>query len=136
MTTIFTRIINREIPGTFVHEDDLCVPFMSINPLADGHVLVIPREEVDHWVDMAPALSAHVFAVSHRISRALQAAFPCERVGVIIAGYEVNHCHVHLVATTDMSQLDFRNAAASVDRARLQDNADRITAALATLSAG
>jgi diadenosine tetraphosphate (Ap4A) HIT family hydrolase len=99
-------------------------------------VLVIPREEVDHWVDMAPALSAHIFAVSHRISRALQAAFPCERVGVIIAGYEVNHCHVHLVPTTDMSQLDFRNAAASVDRARLQDNADRITAALATLSAG
>ena len=136
MTTIFTRIINREIPGTFVLEDDLCVAFMSINPLADGHVLVIPREEVDHWVDMAPALSAHVFAVSHRISRALEAAFPCERVGVIIAGYEVNHCHVHLVPTTDMSQLDFRNAAASVDRARLQDNADRITAALATLSAG
>ena len=136
MTTIFTRIINREIPGTFVHEDDLCVAFMSINPLADGHVLVIPREEVDHWVDMAPALSAHVFAVSHRISRALQVAFPCERVGVIIAGYEVNHCHVHLVPTTDMSQLDFRNAAASVDRARLQDNADRITAALATLPHG
>lgn len=136
MTTIFTRIINREIPGTFVHEDGLCVAFMSINPLADGHVLVIPREEVDHWVDMAPALSAHVFAVSHRISRALQAAFPCERVGVIIAGYEVNHCHVHLVPTTDMSQLDFRNAAASVDRARLQDNADRITAALATLPHG
>jgi histidine triad (HIT) family protein len=136
MTTIFTRIINREIPGTFVHEDDLCVAFLSINPLADGHVLVIPREEVDHWVDMAPALSAHIFAVSHRISRALQTAFPCERVGVIIAGYEVNHCHVHLVPTTDMSQLDFRNAAASVDRARLQDNADRITAALATLSAG
>lgn len=135
MTTIFTRIINREIPGTFVHEDDLCVAFMSINPLADGHVLVIPREEVDHWVNMAPALSSHVFAVSHRISRALQVAFPCERVGVIIAGYEVNHCHVHLVPTTDMSQLDFRNAAATVERGRLQDNADRITAALAALPA-
>jgi histidine triad (HIT) family protein len=136
MTTIFTRIINREIPGTFVHEDDLCAAFMSINPLADGHVLVIPREEVDHWVDMSPVLSAHVFAVSHRISRALQVAFPCERVGVIIAGYEVNHCHVHLVPTTDMSQLDFRNASASVDRTRLQDNADRITAALASLPPG
>ena len=135
MTTIFTRIINREIPGTFVHEDDLCVAFLSINPLADGHVLVIPREEVDHWVDMTPDLSAHVFAVSRRISRALQSAFPCERVGVIIAGYEVNHCHVHLVPTTDMSQLDFRNAAATVDRGRLQDNADRITAALAALPA-
>ncbi|MFM8827608.1 MAG: HIT family protein [Actinomycetota bacterium] len=133
MTTIFTRIINREIPGTFVHEDDLCVAFMSINPLADGHVLVIPRAEVDHWVDMPASLAAHVFAVSHRISRALTMAFPCERVGMIIAGYEVNHCHVHLVPTENMSQLDFRNAAASVDRAHLQANADRILSALAAL---
>ncbi|MFM8600975.1 MAG: HIT family protein [Actinomycetota bacterium] len=133
MTTIFTRIINREIPGTFVHEDDLCVAFMSINPLADGHVLVIPRAEVDHWVDMPPGLAAHVFAISHRISRALTMAFPCERVGMIIAGYEVNHCHVHLVPTENMSQLDFRNAAASVDRAHLEASADRIISALAAL---
>ncbi len=130
MTTIFTRIINREIPGTFVLEDDLCVAFMSINPLADGHVLVIPRAEVDHWIDLPSDLSAHLFAVSHRISNALAAAFPCERVGMIIAGYEVNHCHIHLVPTTDMSQLDFRNAARTVERERLEANAARIMAAL------
>ena len=130
MTTIFTRIINREIPGTFVLEDDLCVAFMSINPLADGHVLVIPRAEVDHWVDLPSDLSAHLFAVSHRISTALAKAFPCERVGMIIAGYEVNHCHIHLVPTTDMSQLDFRNAARTVERERLEANAARIIAAL------
>ena len=130
MTTIFTRIINREIPGTFVLEDDLCVAFMSINPLADGHVLVIPRAEVDHWIDLPSDLSAHLFAVSHRISNALAAAFPCERVGMIIAGYEVNHCHIHLVPTTDMSQLDFRNAARTVERDRLEANAARIIAAL------
>lgn len=133
MTTIFTRIINREIPGTFVHEDDLCVAFLSINPLADGHVLVVPRQEVDHWVDLDTALAAHVFAVSHRISRALESAFPCERVGLIIAGYEVNHCHIHLVPTSDMSQMDFRNAATTVDRARLGENAARIITALAAL---
>lgn len=130
MTTIFTRIINREIPGTFVLEDDLCVAFMSINPLADGHVLVIPRAEVDHWIDLPSDLSAHLFAVSHRISNALAAAFPCERVGMIVAGYEVNHCHIHLVPTTDMSQLDFRNAARTVERDRLEANAARIIAAL------
>lgn len=130
MTTIFTRIINREIPGTFVLEDDLCVAFMSINPLADGHVLVIPRAEVDHWIDLSADLSAHLFAVSHRISAALAKAFPCERVGMIIAGYEVNHCHIHLVPTTDMSQLDFRNAARTVERDRLEANAARIIAAL------
>ena len=130
MTTIFTRIINREIPGTFVHEDEHCVAFMSINPLADGHLLVIPRQEVDHWVDLPPVLAAHLFAVSHRISLALTKAFPCERVGLIIAGYEVNHCHIHLVPTTDMRQLDFKNAAATVSRETLQANADAIIAAL------
>ena len=133
MTTIFTRIINREIPGTFVHEDDLCVAFLSINPLADGHVLVIPREEVDHCIDLDAGLAAHLFEVSHRISRALSSAFPCERIGMIIAGYEVNHCHIHLVPTSDMSQLDFRNAARSIDRETLDANAARIIAALASI---
>ena len=132
MTTIFTRIINREIPGTFVHEDDRCVAFLSINPLADGHVLVIPREEIDHWIDMDADLSSHLFAVAHRISRSLSKAFPCERVGMIIAGYEVNHCHIHLVPTRNMSELDFRNAAPSVDRQTLETNAARIITALAT----
>ena len=131
MTTIFTRIINREIPGTFVHEDEHCVAFLSINPLADGHVLVIPRAEVDHWIDMDADLSAHLFAVAHRISRSLNKAFPCERVGMIIAGYEVNHCHIHLVPTRNMSELDFRNAAPSVDRKTLETNAARIITALA-----
>jgi len=131
MTTIFTRIINREIPGTFVHEDEHCVVFLSINPLADGHVLVVPREEVDHWVDLSPALATHLFSVSHRVADALRRAFPCERVGLIIAGYEVNHCHIHLVPTQDMSQLSFANAAGSIERATLEANAARIIAALA-----
>ena len=130
MTTIFTRIINREIPGTFVHEDEHCVVFLSINPLADGHVLVVPREETDHWVDLSPELSAHLFAVAHRLGNALRTAFECERVGLIIAGYEVNHCHIHVIPTADMSQLDFRNAAATVTRETLDQNAARIRAAL------
>ena len=134
MTTIFTRIINREIPGTFVHEDPHCVAFMSINPLADGHLLVVPREEVDHWVDMPRELSAHLFSVSHMIGDALRRAFPCERVGLLIAGYEVNHCHIHLVPTSDMRQLDFKNAASSVDRSVLQSNADRVIRALQSAS--
>ena len=133
MTTIFTRIIRGEIPGTFVYKDEACVAFMSINPLADGHVLVVPKDEVDHWVDLSPYLSSHLFEVSHKISRALQNAFPCERVGLIIAGYEVNHCHIHLVPTTNMSQLNFANAAASVERATLEENASKIKTALAAL---
>ena len=133
MTTIFTRIIDGQIPGTFVHKDEACVAFMSINPLADGHVLVIPRDEVDHWVDLSPYIASHLFEVSHRISRALAIAFPCEKVGLIIAGYEVNHSHIHLIPTTHMGQLSFANAASSVERSTLEAHAERIIAALASL---
>ena len=133
MTTIFTRIIQGEIPGTFVYKDEACVAFMSINPMADGHVLVIPRDEVDHWVDLSPYIASHLFEVSHRISRALSIAFPCEKVGLIIAGYEVNHCHIHLIPTTNMGQLSFANAATSVERSTLEAHAEKIAAALATL---
>ena len=133
MTTIFTRIIDGQIPGTFVHKDEACVAFMSINPLADGHVLVIPRDEVDHGVDLSPYIASHLFEVSHRISRALSVAFPCEKVGLIIAGYEVNHSHIHLIPTTHMGQLSFANAAASVERSALEEHAEKITAVLASL---
>lgn len=126
MTTVFSHIINGNIPGTFVYRDDLCVAFMSINPIADGHVLVVPIEEVDHWVDMSPALSAHMFAVSHTISKALEKAFHCERVGLIIAGYEINHCHIHLIPTQSMRDLSFENAAANVERSDLEAHAQRI----------
>lgn len=131
MTTIFSRIINGEIPGTFVYRDALCVAFLSINPMANGHVLVVPIEEVDHWIDLSPELSTHLFEVSHRISLALARAFPCERVGLIIAGYEVNHCHIHLIPTESMSQLNFANAAATVSREALESHAQKITEALA-----
>ena len=133
MTTIFTRIINGQIPGTFVHRDEACVAFMSINPMADGHVLVIPRDEVEHWVDLSPYIASHLFEVSHRISRALSVAFPCEKVGLIIAGYEVNHSHIHLIPTTHMGQLSFANAASSVERSTLEAHAEKIIAALASL---
>lgn len=131
MTTIFTRIINGEIPGSFVHRDDLCAAFMTINPIANGHLLVVPIVEVDHWIDLDDETSAHLFSVSKRISSVLPRVFPCERVGVIIAGYEINHCHIHLIPTTSMADLDFRNAAATIDRAILDDQAHDIRAALA-----
>jgi histidine triad (HIT) family protein len=130
MATIFTRIIDGEIPGTFVHRDDRCVVFMSINPLAPGHALVVPIAEVDHWVDLEPDLAAHLFAVAHRVGRAQQAVFACERVGLIIAGYEVPHTHLHVVPTNSMRQLDFANAARTADRADLESAAAALRAAM------
>src|SRR6187431_3088221 len=100
MATIFTRIIDGEIPGTFVWRDDRCAAFMSINPMARGHALVVPIEEIDHWVDAPADLTAHLFEVTRIIGVAQRAAFECERVGVIIAGYEVPHMHVHVIPTS------------------------------------
>jgi diadenosine tetraphosphate (Ap4A) HIT family hydrolase len=130
MATIFTRIINGEIPGLFVHRDEHCVAFLDIRPLAHGHVLVVPIAEVDHWIDLDPELSAHLFAVAQRIGRAQQRAFGCERVGLIIAGYEVPHTHVHVIPTTHMGQLNFANAAAASPEA-LREAAEAIIAQLA-----
>jgi histidine triad (HIT) family protein len=130
MSTVFTKIINGEFPGTFVWRDEHCVAFMSINPMAPGHVLVVPIQEIDHWVDAPRELTAHLFEVAHVIGRAQQSAFDCERVGLIIAGYEVPHTHVHVLPTTSMGQLSFANAAASVDRGDLEAWAAAIRAAL------
>src|SRR6187200_240715 len=105
MPTIFTRIIDGELPGTFVWRDERAVAFMSINPLAHGHVLVVPTAEVDHWIDLDPVLAGHLFDVAWVIGTAQAAAFRCARVGLIVAGYEVPHTHV--IPTSSMSQLNF-----------------------------
>ena len=126
MATVFTRIIEGELPGTFVHRDERCAVFMSINPLATGHCLVVPLREVEHWVDLTTDEANHLFTVAHQIAQAQRSAFPCDKVGMIIAGYEVPHTHIHLIPTTSMRQLDFANAAASVARDDLEAAAARI----------
>ena len=107
MPTIFTRIIEGELPGQFVWRDDRCVAFLSIGPLRPGHTLVVPRVEVDHWLDVEPELIAHLMTVAHTIGRAQMEAFHPTRVGLIIAGMEVPHAHVHVVPIDRESDLDF-----------------------------
>lgn len=133
MTTIFSRIIAGEIPGTFVWRDSRCVAFMSINPMANGHTLVIPIDEVDHWIDAPADLVAHLFEVTRVIGLAQRQAFDCERIGVIIAGYEVPHMHIHVIPTNDMSELAFANAASQVDRGDLDRAAEGIRDALRSM---
>lgn len=130
MATIFTRIIEGEIPGTFVWRDDRCVAFMSINPLRQGHTLVVPIEEVDHWIDCPDDLRDHLFDVSQRIGRAVQDAFQPARVGLMIAGLEVPHLHLHVVPIDGVHDLDFANAASSVERESLDAAANAIRARL------
>ncbi len=130
MATVFSKILRGEIPSSFVMRDELCAVFLSINPLARGHALVVPVAEVEHWIDLPEDLALHLFAVARRVGRAQQAAFGCERVGLIVAGYEVPHTHLHVIPTTSMDQLAFANAAASVDRGDLDAAAAAIRAHL------
>lgn len=130
MATIFSRIIQGEIPATFVWRDELCVAFMSINPLKTGHVLVVPIEEIDHWIDCPPELAAHLLDVSRRIGAAQQKAFSPVRIGLMIAGLEVPHLHFHVVPMDDVRDLDFSNAASSVERDELEAAARAIRAEL------
>lgn len=130
MATIFTRIIAGEIPGTFVWRDDRCVAFMSINPLRDGHLLVVPIEEVDHWLDCPSDLRDHLMEVARAIGVALGDVYNAEKVGLVIAGLEVPHLHLHLVPIDTVRDLDFSTAAASVDREHLEAQAESIRTAL------
>ncbi|WP_445156791.1 HIT family protein [Halomonas sp. E14] len=105
MATVFTRIMQGELPGHFVWDDEQCVAIMTLNPMKPGHLLVIPRQEIDHWDDLPAELSDHLMAVSRTLAKALKKAFPCERVGLMLVGLEVPHVHVHLVPLDAMGDI-------------------------------
>ena len=130
MASIFTRIIAGELPGTFVYTDDVCVAFMTINPISRGHLLVVPRVEIDQWTDLPDDISQHCFAVAKQIAKAQKQVLHCDRVALIIAGFEVPHCHLHVIPATTIADVSFDNAAASVDFSDLDAVAASITAAL------
>lgn len=110
MATIFTKIIAGELPGHFVWKDDVCVAFLTIAPMRPGHTLVVPREEIDHWLDLPPDTLAHVTRVSQCVGKGIQKAFRPKRVGTIVLGLEVPHFHLHVVPVWSPTDLDFHNA--------------------------
>lgn len=131
MATIFTRIIDGDLPAAFAWQDEVCVAFMSINPIRTGHTLVVPRAEVEHWIDLPSEVMGHVTEVAREIGRAVQKIWNPNRVGLIVAGYEVPHTHMHVIPTWTMADLDFRNAASAVERADLEAAAAAIAAEMA-----
>ena len=134
MASVFTMIINGDLPGRFVWKDDRAVAFLTINPIKPGHTLVVPREEVDHWIDLDPDLLQHLAVVSQSVGKAIQHAYSPRKVGVIIAGLEVPHAHVHLIPIeNEISDLDFANADPSPDPAALDAAAEKIRAVLRDL---
>jgi histidine triad (HIT) family protein len=135
MTTLFTRIIDRELPGRFVHEDDLVVAFLTIAPIRPGHTLVVPRAEIDQWTDADPELLMHCTAVARRIGRAVKVAFGAPRAALIVAGFEVEHLHLHVYPVWGLDDFDFSKADLGASAAGLDDAAARIRAALAPAGA-
>ncbi|KAB1503015.1 HIT family protein [Corynebacterium sp. 320] len=134
MPSVFTKIINGELPGRFVYRDDSVVAFLTIEPLAYGHVLVVPIEETDKWTDLDPATWAHLNEVAQQIGQAVIAAFGSPRAGYIIAGFDVPHTHIHVFPTSKMSDYDFSKALGmnETDPQKMDDAAERIRAALSS----
>ena len=130
MASVFTMIINGDLPGRFVWRDEQCVAFLSIAPLTTGHVLVVPVAEVDHWLDLDPALAAHLTTVAQTIGNAQMEAFQPTKVALMIAGLEVPHVHLHVVPIDGVHDLDFANQRTDEPADALDAAADRIRAAL------
>ena len=130
MASVFTQIIEGSIPGRFVWRDDRCVAFSTIAPIAPGHMLVVPIAEVDHWVDLEPDLAAHLMVVARAIGEAQMAAFAPSRIGLMIAGLEVPHTHLHVLPMETEADLSFARADAGARAEDLDRDADALRAAL------
>ncbi len=134
MATVFTHIINGDLPGRFVYEDDEIVAFLTIQPMTQGHTLVVPRAEIDQWQDVDPAVFGRVMQVSQLIGKAVCRAFGAERAGMIIAGLEVPHLHVHVFPAYNLTDFGFANVDQNPSPESLDEAQSKIRAALAELT--
>jgi histidine triad (HIT) family protein len=127
MATIFTRIVNGEIPSYKVAESDKFYAFLDINPLAQGHTLVIPKQETDYIFDIEDAEYQELFLFAKRVAAAIRKAIPCKRVGVAVLGMEVPHAHIHLVPLQTEGDMDFRKAKLSLTPDTFKEIAEKIS---------
>lgn len=130
MTTLFTKIINGEIPGRFVWQDDDVVAFLTLAPITPGHTLVVPRREIEHWLESDTDTLAKVMSVAQTIGKAQQAAFGATRVGVLLEGYEVPHLHVHVWPTQSPADFDVKKVDLAVEPAVMDQHAETLRRAL------
>lgn len=136
MASVFSMIINGDLPGRFVWKDDDVVAFLTINPVTAGHVLVVPRAEVDHWQNLDPELFGRLTTVAQEVGKAVTAAFDAPRVGLLIAGLEVPHVHLHVFPAWEVQTFDLALAEKDPNPDDLDDAATRIRAALRELGHG
>lgn len=130
MSTLFSRILEGEIPARFVWRDERCAAFLTIAPLRPGHTLVVPRAEIDEWTDVDDDLMAHLVGVARHIGAAQKTGFDAPRAGLVIAGFEVAHLHVHVFPAWTIDDFDFGEADRDPDPTELDAAADTLRQAL------
>ncbi|MFA5849725.1 MAG: HIT family protein [Bacteroidales bacterium] len=128
MATIFTRIVNGEIPSYKVAENDRYYAFLDINPVAKGHTLVIPKEETDYLFDLESEDLSDLFAFAQIVAKGIKAAIPCKRVGVAVLGLEVPHAHIHLIPLNSEGDMDFKKSKMKLDSQEMISIANSISA--------
>jgi histidine triad (HIT) family protein len=126
MSSIFTKIVNGEIPCHKIAEDDRFLAFLDVMPLVEGHTLVIPKQEVDYIFDLDPELLGDLMKFAQKIAPAIKKAIPCKRLGVTVIGLEVPHAHVHLVPMNRMADMNFSNEKMKPSQAELAKTAEKI----------
>ena len=136
MPSVFTHIINGDLPGRFVWKDGTAVAFMTIAPVTPGHVLVVPRKEIDHWEQIDTPTFTHITDVSQKIGRAVKDAFDAPRMGLLIAGLEVPHLHVHVFPAHSLESFDLTKADQDPSPESLDAAAEKIRASLYALGYG
>lgn len=129
MPSLFTRIVKGEIPCHKVAEDDRFLAFLDINPLREGHTLVIPKIEVDRFFDLPTDILAGILPFAQDVARRIEAVVPCNRVGLTVIGLEVPHAHVHLIPIDQMADMDFAGPKLKLTQEELAMIAARLRAA-------
>jgi histidine triad (HIT) family protein len=129
MPSVFTLILNGDLPAHFVYRDEVCAAFMSIEPVKPGHTLVVPTAEVDHWLDLEADTLAHITSVSQKIARDIDRAYSPTKVAMMVLGLEVPHAHIHLIPIDSEADARFSNAT-SASQDELASSASLIRAQL------
>lgn len=130
MASIFTKIINGEIPSYKVAEDDKCYAFLDIAPLAEGHVLVVPKQDIDYIFDIEDELLSHTMLFAKKVAKAIKRAIPCEKVGVAVIGLDVRHAHIHLVPLQEVGDLNFAKEKLQLPSEQMKAIADKIASCI------
>jgi len=131
MASIFTKIINRDLPGYIIAEESDYIAFLDIHPLAKGHTLVVPKKEVDYLFDLDEAMFTGLMLFAKRVATGMQKVIPCLRIGMAVVGLEIPHAHIHLIPLNDLYDIDFKKPKLKLSQLALSKMSKQLQATIA-----